>query len=53
VKELLYDKLGSVDFLKIREIEKPTPKKNELTVNLRVLRPSTNFYWSPIGRWFK
>jgi NADPH:quinone reductase-like Zn-dependent oxidoreductase len=37
VKALLYDKLGSVDFLEIREIEKPTPKKNEVLVKVHAV----------------
>ena len=30
MKALLYDKDGSREFLGIREIEKPAPKKNEV-----------------------
>jgi NADPH:quinone reductase-like Zn-dependent oxidoreductase len=37
VKALLYDKLGSVDFLEVREIEKPTPKKNEVLVKVHAV----------------
>ena len=32
MKALLYDKDGSRQFLEIREIEKPVPKKNEVLV---------------------
>jgi NADPH:quinone reductase-like Zn-dependent oxidoreductase len=37
MKALVCDKLGSPDFLEIREIEKPTPRKNEVLVRIRAV----------------
>ena len=37
MKALVCDKLGSPDFLEIREIEKPTPKKNEVLLKIRAV----------------
>src|SRR5271157_2036913 len=37
MKALLCDKFGSPDSLEIRDIEKPTPKKNEVLVKVRAV----------------
>ena len=37
MRALLYDKLGSPDFLEIREIEKPVPKENEVLVKVHAV----------------
>jgi NADPH:quinone reductase-like Zn-dependent oxidoreductase len=37
MKALLYDKDGSQEFLEIREIEKPAPKKNEVLVGVHAV----------------
>jgi NADPH:quinone reductase-like Zn-dependent oxidoreductase len=37
MKALLYDKYGSTEGLEIREIERPTPKKNEVLVRVHAV----------------